>query len=517
MSWYSRAGVANTLLLILYFVCVAIMLQYIVSDDVTWYVYIADCIKKGGNYFSGFIDPNPPFIACLYMIIGGISHAFHLSLDLSIKLFALSYAIFPIIASYGLLQRVFDESFFTLRYLWLSAFIISLTVLPGFEFIQREIILMMGLVPYLLLLALRLQSVKVNTVFACLIGLFAGVGIGLKPYFLIPWVLVEGYAVWRSRRFSFLIRPEMITLGAVLIFYAGLLCVFFRPYLFQMIPFSLKYYYLEVSRSWPEMIIGSGYYVIRYPLFFYGAVILYCYFRHVVTHKTVLDLVLLAMIGMFLSYLLQRTLWPYHALPFFIFSLLLTVQIGFEINRRIFNRQGPLSCKMIFLVCGAILLNTIVFLLYFFLVSALVKQSFFKNYATGLKQFTQIIKRYSLGRPVLQLSIRSAPLYPYWIYSGAQPGMQFYQLWHPAHLSSEQNRVYTQQIQKIYLKDLLESNPNIIIIDHEKTATTGAAPYDYISFFSQNQEFKRQFSRYHFLTTLYKGKFSVYVKKIPAA
>src|SRR5262249_23299061 len=93
--------------------------------------------------------------------------------------------------------------------------------LPMLSFGQREHLMFVLALPYILFVAVRMADGTCRAGLAVLIGILAAAGFGLKPYFLIVPVLLEIYAVVVRLSPRVLFRAETWTLGAGIALYAA--------------------------------------------------------------------------------------------------------------------------------------------------------------------------------------------------------------------------------------------------------------------------------------------------------
>ena len=124
---------------------------------------------------------------------------------------------------------------------WVVAFVLIATLAPGFSFGQREHACVLFGMPYLAAAVLRLQGGQSprKSIAVC-IGLLAGIGFAIKPYFLAVPALVELLLLARLGWRSLLVRVESLVFGLTVLAYvvmAGLL-----------IPDYLKFT-IELTRS----------------------------------------------------------------------------------------------------------------------------------------------------------------------------------------------------------------------------------------------------------------------------
>ena len=93
---------------------------------------------------------------------------------------------------------------------WRAVFTGMATLAATASFGQREYLCVVLVMPYLALSAARAQeNHEVDTLGSLLVGLLAGIGFAIKPYFLAVPALIEGALVirlgWRS-----IFRPESV-------------------------------------------------------------------------------------------------------------------------------------------------------------------------------------------------------------------------------------------------------------------------------------------------------------------
>ena len=91
--------------------------------------------------------------------------------------------------------------------------------LPMYAFLQREYLLFIFIMPYLLLAALRIENKSIHPLASFFIGLFAGLGFAIKPFFLVTLVLVELCVMIKTRNFFSWLRIEPFVIASVLVVY----------------------------------------------------------------------------------------------------------------------------------------------------------------------------------------------------------------------------------------------------------------------------------------------------------
>src|SRR4029079_2179661 len=110
----------------------------------------------------------------------------------------------------------------------------ALLILPGREFGQREHLLVIAILPYLSLCARQIEgSLSPPARIRLLLGIVAGVGIALKPYFLAAPAMTELAVFLFGARRPQLLRAENAGLAAVCLIYAAWIAVFEQTYVYK--------------------------------------------------------------------------------------------------------------------------------------------------------------------------------------------------------------------------------------------------------------------------------------------
>jgi hypothetical protein len=81
-----------------------------------------------------------------------------------------------------------------------------------------------------------------NAPLAILVGLFAGVGMALKPYYLALWLSIELYLALRRRSVSVWLRAEHLVIVGVLALYALFVLLGTPEYLKSVVPLAQQVY-----------------------------------------------------------------------------------------------------------------------------------------------------------------------------------------------------------------------------------------------------------------------------------
>jgi len=181
------------------------LLQY---PDQSIYIVMAEQLLNGKRLYVDVIDFNPPLITYINTLPVLLGRAFHLPLTLSFNIFTLGLMLVSMILSGCLMfqHRRGRDSFF------------YLPVLIGFlllcrehrvDFGQREHLLVITYLPFLILRHFRWQGLQINKNLATICGLFAATCISFKPQFLLMAMAPELVYFLEKRNWKAFLKPEI--------------------------------------------------------------------------------------------------------------------------------------------------------------------------------------------------------------------------------------------------------------------------------------------------------------------
>ena len=171
------------------------------NHDVGWLLLGARRLLDAGRLSADrFVDVTPPLILGLYALPVAASRALGVSEIAALRIFVIGLAA----GSLGLCQLAASR---LLRAAspprcvraWLVTVAIVLLPLVGYDFGQREHLITLLLLPYLVGAAARAHAADPPRSVAIWIGAAAGLAIGMKPQFALVVLAAEG-VVWHARR-----------------------------------------------------------------------------------------------------------------------------------------------------------------------------------------------------------------------------------------------------------------------------------------------------------------------------
>lgn len=289
------------------------------SWDVSYLMHATMRLLSGGTYSKDFFNPNPPMILYLYIPPVVFSQILTWNIILTFRIYIFILASLSIFISYLLVRKIFLKQ----DDLLVRIFVVTLSsvflVLPLYEFGQREHLLVILTMPYLLSIVYQLQGNIINKRYAIVVGLLAGLGFAIKPQFLIMLLLVElYYTAYKKNIFAWMRVETGIILGIITI-HAAVIFFFYPDYLSIIIPYVMRNYYYGIGQSWHD--------VACYPIAIFCCIAILFYAVRVKNspYGILNTILLIALIGFLFSYFLQRTIYYYHIVPAFSLAILLCV------------------------------------------------------------------------------------------------------------------------------------------------------------------------------------------------
>lgn len=267
-----------------------------ITHDAIWQLWIGDRMLHGARLYSDIIEVNPPLWFWLAVPLA----AFHADPRLTIIGFfigAMALSLYLTPAKY--------------RLFLLPAF----TLLPLHDFCQREHFTLIAAAPYVFLIGSRVENREVRH--PLLIGILAGLGLALKPWFVFVPLALE--ALLRRH-----VRPETVALGVCAVLYMSAIVLFAPAYLTDIVPL-VRETYSDFS--------GSQRYFIVFLMF--GIALVGMGNRRGSGTTRALAVAALAFLP---AFVLQQKGWAYHSLPARGFLFL---AIATEISRE--RRQAALD------------------------------------------------------------------------------------------------------------------------------------------------------------------------------
>ncbi len=452
-----------------------------VAADISLSLHEAKILLAGGEYVKDFFEINPPLYLYLYMPAIIAAKLFSMNLFLAFQLY-----IFALIAGSlyvcGSLDTLFVSGFVRVAtnpaqkkriQATMLAFILLILPTP-LVFGQREHLLLIFSLPYLFLLARRLENRKIKPYFAVLIGLFAGIGFAIKPFFCLTIVLLEIYYLLDKKKWSACFRPEVLAIASVMIIYLLSILLLHQGYLNVVMPLAMRLYYQGFRSELSALLCLPSFVTVLI------CILLFVISRKYDSNKKTTNVFFIAMIGFAVAYLMQQLNWYYHVYPAYALAVILTIYFcNLLIKRKIVN--------------GFILLILVLIMPLVQAIYCVQEISFWQQKQVAIRDF---IQKKAYQKPIYFLTTSLKVEYPVIDYAGAIPSSIFPSLWWLSGYLKQMHSIQLEKDKNYFLdtiaNELKTNKPVLVFVQMEKNLNL-------VQFFSQNKNFAIQWKNYRYL------------------
>src|SRR3989338_2571432 len=501
------------IILIIFPLSLCLQLQTIKNADVVWLLQATQQLIQGGHYYTNFIEINPPMILYLYMPALFIANIFSIDVYTAFRLYLYILIALSLFGFHTLFKQILSKTDTLTHHLLMIMLAFILTTLPAYSFGEREHLTVIFTLPYFLLVALRLthQTPAQRTSFV--MGIFAGLGFALKPYFLPPLILTELYFILKQKNLLSWIRVETLTIGGVLIAYLISIFIFTPEYLYKILPL-VNHFYLNAEPFSLNEMLGTMLFV-----FCVAAIIFYFFLLPQLRYRTLATTLWLALIGFLSAYLIAKRAWFYHLLPALsVATLLFTLFLSESFSALLLTHrhQKKIYRKQIFLIVCSV---------FFITFMPLLRTASFQSF-TSLKRLSSPIQKpqcivgtYNNGGKPIYIFTDALLTHTYFTaYAHATSASRFPALFFIAGLlnQSKKTQIKTialnQEIIDLVVNDLQKNKPALIVIDKNKKGSLSRHPhFSYIQFFAHDARFRTLWQHYQYRTTI--GAFNVFTRR----
>lgn len=215
------------------------------------------------------------------------------------------------------------------------AFALPLILLAaGYDFAQREHLMLVAAMPYLMLSARRAEGLTTSSGLVIGVALLAAAGFALKPYFLALPALVELHLLWRRGWGRSLRDPVPWIMALFMLGYLAAIRLFFPDYLEISLPLALAYY--RPAGTLADVLLNER----MTPALLLFLPVAWFAFRK--GGGSLAPVLALAGLGALIGALVQQRAWTYHVLPIRLMGgLLLVLLLARWLDRALPAGQRP--------------------------------------------------------------------------------------------------------------------------------------------------------------------------------
>ncbi|KKC30986.1 hypothetical protein [Devosia psychrophila] len=273
-----------------------------VWHDVTWQLWVARHLNAGVPLYDYIMETNPPLWFWMAQPLDLLSAATGLQPEQ-----VLVSAIFLLIGiSLALSAALASRWSQRERALTYAGILVATILICIGDFAQREPLVLIGTIPYALIIARRVEGEVTPWPLTLAIALLATPLLALKHYFVLIPILLEAWLIWERRRKWRPLRIETVVLIAGALGYALAILVFTPHYLTRMVP-ALSIAFGGLRAPLRAILINQMNLMLITSAFYFW------HFRRELRPQAKAMLLLASAFA--LSYYMQFRGWGYHASP----------------------------------------------------------------------------------------------------------------------------------------------------------------------------------------------------------
>lgn len=283
-------------------IAVVLRVPIIPNTDVTWLLTLAERVLDGHR---DFLEINPPGAIFTYIPAVWLSRLIGVSAEVIGTVILFLAAIVSAGSALALLGRTFSDRF---RLPLLATGVAAiLLILPSYTFAEREHIGTILILPWITLLALRLNGAAPSIWPRICIGIGCGLCMVIKPHFIVVVAALSTFVVWRRQSLRPIFAAENWAIAVVLLVYGLTLWVAFPDFLLHTAPI-ISTVYVPDRHDLLTLLLLPG----SFLWFFISLIGAAGGLRQ---RDAVSDLLLVGSAAAFLTFLVQGKGWPYHTYP----------------------------------------------------------------------------------------------------------------------------------------------------------------------------------------------------------
>ena len=469
--------------------------KIIFSPDVGYLLLAANQMLAGGHYAKTFFETNPPMILYLYFPVCLFTHSTAISIFTVFRLYIISLSLMSAGLSFFLLKKLLKKQEKVLFY-FLFYTLLFITLFLPLIFGQREHLLLILMLPYLFSAALALEKKTISRPLAFFIGLLAGLGFAIKPFFLTVPVLIEAYFILKQRNLLAWVRTESIVIFCVLVSYSISIVLFQPEYIHIINPLLFRYYFPGAQDPWHLFI------ALPNVLFCFSMIISYCFIKKYDRYPMLGNVLFLALIGMVIAFLIPRAPWYYHVLPAFGLGILLLVYMTSQAI------SGFLSFYLVSVIEIMILFlplhNCYQFIDYIHQIENRVPSTQINTY------FSQH-KILPINRSISCFGIRTIDCFPLVYLTKSHYSSRYPAFWWFIGLRALEKKNQPVARDKNYFMtiiatDLTQNHTQLVLINEKEFKKIENNQFDIVHYLSENKNFREAWRHYQYLMTVHPYK-----------
>jgi len=306
--------------------------------DQSWLLYAASRVLDGARIGTDLVEANPPTIIWLSEIPVALSRLLDILPQTAMKM-CLGLLLCVSAAWCAFMVRRTAQKASGSMALWLAIGIAYATTVYSWAYVgQREYVMVLLLLPYLVTAALRLDGVSPVAWQSFVAGAAAFVALSMKPHHFLIVVGIEFLLACRDGIPRSLLRPEAVGAVVAAVAYSAALAIFAPDYITKVIPLAYNAYL--VYQHVPLLTLIEPRRTVKVVV----VLLLYAVLRRRLQYRTLADIFAIAAVGATTGYLIQQKGWQYQFVPADAYFILLLgvilvdrfIQVTTSLQRRAF-------------------------------------------------------------------------------------------------------------------------------------------------------------------------------------
>jgi hypothetical protein len=485
----------------------------ILNHDVAWLLHAAGRVLAGDTLYVDVVETNPPLIVWLNFAPIFFARAAGISEILAFRLLMLLVVACSLMLSGWTLRRILPDRPAGRRLILALSFFLLLP-LTGYDFGEREHLLLALVWPYLLMASGRAMGRPIVGGMPWIAGGLAGVGIALKPHYVLLWVAVEGYLAWARRGWRAWLRPEAPAIAAVGMAYA-IAVVAITPDYLGLVRWARSVYAFSGPVTFSSMMAETA------ALVSLVAWLGFAFVRPRGKYRASCEVALVANISLLSIAIVQYKGYHYHFYPPLASAMLLLGLLFIE-SRGL----GAPRSKIAGVLCGGLAAALAIQAA----VDQVVESRLWKGHPDRsempLGRMARLAKDHAKGGSIFTFSAAVVDSFPLVTYSGVGWASRHPCLWflpglyseyygasrtlkyHPMEAMSDTERFLFNTV----VDDLLKDRPALLFVDEaEHKVAFPWQRFDYLEYFSRDPRFAAFLRQYEPLTKV--DVFRIYRRK----
>lgn len=293
-------------------------ITYPINTDVSWLIFIADHLSVDNKLYVDFYENNPPLIIYIYKCLIYLANFLSWDVIFTIRVTIITFLAINCLVIFFLLSERYKIVESAIKAL---ALLLALLFIPGMEFLQREQIVSIGIINYIvyMLVINRKRSGKISLYYSSYVGFSLSLAMALKPFYLPVVVFLELHRLWVTRNYRSLFRMDIIILVTFGCMYLFLVYIYHPQYYVDVIPLTISTYW-GFYQDYTKLLLNLILPLVISSLFLWSS-----YKTGDIEDRQAIETFSLAVIGCSIAYLIGHIEFSYHLIPIYITVVSLVV------------------------------------------------------------------------------------------------------------------------------------------------------------------------------------------------